>query len=550
MSYYFLLGLILINRSIQYLNENPYILLLDCTYKTNKFGMLLLDILGVDGLDQGFTIGVAFLNAETEGDYNWAISHLRSLFQPSIWPSVIVTDCDEALMHAVESKFPLARTKMLLCFWHAAMNVVTNCKKFFETEEAWEPFIKGFRDCVYAKTEEEFEDIVNEWKAEFFWNDGNPWETSINATPAEVQRVIEQDMAREALAYCLGRWLGTYKKYLVHCYVDQVFHASTTTTSRLEGAHYVLKCWIGKPTKNLTQVWESVSLAINHQLDEIAIKRAKQRSTILLRTTHEFFGALTNAITITAKVKAADQWQLIKTEPARLQANPIGSICTGNYWRSMGIPCWHMMKERLAEGGRLQPADFHPHWHWEKPLPGFEPIVLPTPILDPETRQRRRTQEAKRRLHDRQYTRARTAQTGRVLSQFEQQQAPLRHCSACIEFGHDKATCRGCRSSNHNRSACPHITYQRRVATDSVAQQLNIEELRRPASQPYRRLILDGVTTLGLSSQMDINFSQNLTQNEPLWTSQNAYIPSSQYPPPSPTQPQSHRWNGPDNALY
>jgi hypothetical protein len=39
-------------------------------------------------------------------------------------------------MYVIKSKFLLARTKILLCFWHAAMNVVINYKKFFETEEA------------------------------------------------------------------------------------------------------------------------------------------------------------------------------------------------------------------------------------------------------------------------------------------------------------------------------------------------------------------------------------------------------------------------------
>jgi hypothetical protein len=229
----------------------------------------MLDIQGADGLDQGFIVGVAFLNAETEEDYNWAISHLRNLFFSGVFPLVIATDCDEALMYAVEAKFPTARTKMVLCFWHVGKNVVVNCKKFFETEEAWEPFLKGFKACVYAKTEEEFEDIVKEWKEEFHWNNGNPWVVSITATPAEAQEIIEKDMAREALSYCLGRWLGTYKYYLVYCYVDLHFHAGITNTSRLEGNHFVIKCWIGPPTKKLPAVWDAVKLAIDHQLNEI-----------------------------------------------------------------------------------------------------------------------------------------------------------------------------------------------------------------------------------------------------------------------------------------
>src|SRR5882762_3679112 len=248
------------NRSVRYLNEKPDIIILDCTYKTNKFGMPMLDILGVDGLDQGFTVGVCFMDKESEFDYLWAITHLRSLFREGIWPSVIATDCDEG------------------------MNVLTDCKKFFETEEAWEPFLRGFKAWVFAKTEEEFEDIVSEWKEEFYWNDGRPWEAGVDATPEEVQKVVEKDMARSALSYCLGRWLGTYKTKLVHCYVDQFFHAGTTTTSRLEGAHHVLKQWIGKPTKDMTGVWESVQLAINHQLDEIRTYRGQCYSGTIVRT--------------------------------------------------------------------------------------------------------------------------------------------------------------------------------------------------------------------------------------------------------------------------
>ena len=77
--------------------------------------MPMMDILGVDGIDQSFTIGVAFINAETEEDYRWAVSKLRSCYKPGIFASVIATDCDEALMHTLESSFPAVRTKMILC---------------------------------------------------------------------------------------------------------------------------------------------------------------------------------------------------------------------------------------------------------------------------------------------------------------------------------------------------------------------------------------------------------------------------------------------------
>jgi hypothetical protein len=40
------------------------------------------------------------------------------------------------------------------------------------------------------------------------------------------------------------------------------------------------------------------------------------------------------------------------------------------------------------------------------------------------------------------------------LSQFEQQETVLRHCSNCCTYGHDKQTCKGCKSTDHTRSRC------------------------------------------------------------------------------------------------
>ena len=106
--------------------------------------MPLLDILGVDGLDQEFTIGVAFMNGESEDNYAWAIKILRSQLDEGIWPSVIAIDYDEALILALKANFPAIPRKLVLCFWHISMNVSSNCKKYFETEEVWEEFFKGF----------------------------------------------------------------------------------------------------------------------------------------------------------------------------------------------------------------------------------------------------------------------------------------------------------------------------------------------------------------------------------------------------------------------
>ncbi|KAF4336982.1 transposase [Fusarium beomiforme] len=52
--------------SVAYLQAYPDVLILDCTYKTNKYGMPLLDLIGVDSCQRSFCVAFAFLSGECE----------------------------------------------------------------------------------------------------------------------------------------------------------------------------------------------------------------------------------------------------------------------------------------------------------------------------------------------------------------------------------------------------------------------------------------------------------------------------------------------------
>jgi hypothetical protein len=60
-------------RSVEYLNNHPDILLLDCTYKTNKFDMPLLYVIGVDHYSNSFTVALCWLDQEVTENYNKAV---------------------------------------------------------------------------------------------------------------------------------------------------------------------------------------------------------------------------------------------------------------------------------------------------------------------------------------------------------------------------------------------------------------------------------------------------------------------------------------------
>jgi hypothetical protein len=71
-------------RSVKYLNKHPNVLLLNYTYKTNKFNMLLLNILSIDHYGNFFTIALCFLDYKVTKNYKEAVEHLKALFQPRI----------------------------------------------------------------------------------------------------------------------------------------------------------------------------------------------------------------------------------------------------------------------------------------------------------------------------------------------------------------------------------------------------------------------------------------------------------------------------------
>ena len=56
-------------KQVELLRANPDILMMDCTYRINKYRMPLLHILGYTSLQTFFSAGFYFLRQETELDY-------------------------------------------------------------------------------------------------------------------------------------------------------------------------------------------------------------------------------------------------------------------------------------------------------------------------------------------------------------------------------------------------------------------------------------------------------------------------------------------------
>jgi hypothetical protein len=109
-------------KSIEILNLYPDLFLLDCTYKTNRFKLSLLNIVGSTCLNTTFYIVFYFLKHEDKESYIWALSYIKSLYNNLLLPKTLIMDRDMALLGVSCTVFPEAG--QILCIWHVEKNIL------------------------------------------------------------------------------------------------------------------------------------------------------------------------------------------------------------------------------------------------------------------------------------------------------------------------------------------------------------------------------------------------------------------------------------------
>lgn len=79
--------------SIKLLRLFPKVLILDATYKTNKYYLPLLQIIGVTNTEMSFQVAFAFLGHELSHHFTWALEQLKGVCELHfIHPEIFLTD--------------------------------------------------------------------------------------------------------------------------------------------------------------------------------------------------------------------------------------------------------------------------------------------------------------------------------------------------------------------------------------------------------------------------------------------------------------------------
>lgn len=255
----------------------------------------------------------------------WALKMFSKLIGVDHHPSVIISDRELALMNAIRVVFP--RTPNLLCLWHIEKNILAKCKPKFKEDVDWEGFLSSWTKVIKS-----------------------PDESSFN----EAWRLFEVQYKEygSVLDYIRGTWLPQKEKF-VSLWTEQITHFGNHVTSRAEGAHATLKKYLQVSTGSLHEVKDKICLAIDNQFQEIKAQLSSEKIRVPAKFCIPFFKELINQVSFFALYQLYKQYELSKSKSYQSQ-------CKGHFFKTMGMPCVHMITERKVKVLALN--DIHDHW--------------------------------------------------------------------------------------------------------------------------------------------------------------------------------------------
>ncbi|POW00213.1 hypothetical protein PSHT_13170, partial [Puccinia striiformis] len=206
--------------------------LLDSTYKTNRYQLPLLHIIGQVATNRSFSLAFCFLAYEDQESYVWAVENLKKhVWRPQRIPKVFVT---------IETP-PYSRSP-------------------------WRKFLKVWGKVTSAKTPAIYVDRLNELKIHL-------------ATRPAVLKYITTSIL-------------PVKELFVVAWACQHPHLRNLHTSRAEAGHAYLKTFITNSTGDLLSVFKCLTLAVDAQLNSVHESIARDTIRTLVNVPKSFIPLL------------------------------------------------------------------------------------------------------------------------------------------------------------------------------------------------------------------------------------------------------------------
>lgn len=252
---------------------------MDCTCKTNRYGLPLLDVVGFAATGSTFHLAFAFMRDEKDHTYKAMLGCLLEAYEALglAAPRSILTDKEAALLTAIEFIFP--DTKHITCTWHINMNILKKPRPLLadqvaqarreargdnssyrltpaeaqedreKAEEGWKKMLQRWNRVVYAVTFEEKDRQWSDFKERY--------------TPPLFLPLLE---------HIQKEWIDDCQEHFLHCYTSQYLHLNELATSRTESAHWLLKSSLHASNNDLLVVLRSFTRSVEHQFAKVQHK--------------------------------------------------------------------------------------------------------------------------------------------------------------------------------------------------------------------------------------------------------------------------------------
>lgn len=380
-------------ESIKYANKYNRVFVLDCTYKTNRYGMPLLHIIGVSPSNSTFSIAFCFMQNEQEESYIWALKSFFSLLEPLPFNPVLCTDRDLALLGAIKVVCP--DNPHLLCIWHINKNITSNTKQHFCTNNEHQEFLQSWNQLIYSTAENDYNTRLSEFEKQY--------------------------QASPSLRYIKETWLIHKEKFIV-AWTQQYLHLGNSATSRVEGSHAFLKKHIGASSGDILMVFERISQALQGQHTTLEYDFTRDQIERQVVPSYQLY---THIMTRTSRYSIRQISEQVTKAKRATEIAPLPP-CTNTFTRTMGLPCAHRISSLLENNKAIPLTDIHPFWRTglceseSEYLPLLEPLI---PLPKPKKRKWDQLEQNNK---------------GEPIQ--KRKKAPSK-CTACGKVGHTRRSC-------------------------------------------------------------------------------------------------------------
>jgi hypothetical protein len=326
-------------KSVCLLNTFPTVLLMDSTYKTNKYGMPLFEIVGETSCEETYSVGFAFMSNEKEENFTWVLQQCKGLLRSKeVKPKVIVTDRDAALMNAVATVFP--ESAHLVCYFHVKKNMTQTMKPLCKIKDGekvsqtdlWRQIEKAFDVVLFSDNEEDYVDAVLQFRKLCV-----RWPRFVRYVDTTI---LDTDKHR-----CVSAWTNNY------------MHLGNTTTNRVEGSHGRLKGYLHGSTGDLATGWEAIDKMLINQFTELQATFGRNVSVVEHTFKDHYLYALLNFKVSRAALNHIRREEL-RVEECGMDSKKCGCLMRRTY----GLPCACVIARKIKNNLPIRLDEVNAHW--------------------------------------------------------------------------------------------------------------------------------------------------------------------------------------------